>query len=137
MAEHLPPPDGTIRWEKWRSRFVRDGQGNLPQGSSLQMERVLANPAAVARIKASFDGIYAVETEVRQVLNGAGVSTIQYPYYLAYGRELWKLTNRVTGGSAVLGAAALSAKWEVRGLSGAVLARIRHEVFSLADPAGP
>ena len=84
MASSLPPPDGTVRWEKWRSRFVRDEHDNLPQGSSVQMERVLANPTSVARIKASFDGIYAAETEVRQILNAAGVSTIQYPYYLAF-----------------------------------------------------
>ena len=73
MAEQLPPPDGTVRWEKWRSRFVRDNEGNLPQGSSVQMERVLANPTAVARIKASFDGIYAAETDaVKPLFCNAG-----------------------------------------------------------------
>jgi hypothetical protein len=137
MASSLPPPDGTVRWEKWRSRFQRDAQGNLPQGSSVQMERVLANPSSVARIKASFDGIYAAETEVRQILNAAGVSTIQYPYYLAFGREMWKLTNRISGESAAKGAGALMAKWEVRGLSETLLAQVCYDVFGVSAPAGP
>ncbi|MFO7638693.1 MAG: hypothetical protein R6X14_05290, partial [bacterium] len=50
---------------------------------------------------------------------------------LDYARELWKLTNRVSGDSAVGEAAALAAKWLARGLSADILHRVAYEVFSI------
>ncbi|HDQ99000.1 MAG TPA: hypothetical protein ENN51_01745 [candidate division WOR-3 bacterium] len=101
------------------------------------MARLLDDPALAARVQAAFDGLYAMETDVRAVLNGEGVSTALYPFYLAYGRELWKLTNRVNGASAALEAATLAAKWTARGLSPSVLEKVRHQVFSISAPVGP
>lgn len=137
MPYHVVPPDGSVRWAKWRARFQRDTDGSLPQGSTGHVARLLEDPAVAARIQASFDGIHAVEVDVRAVLNADGVSTIQYPFYLSYGRELWKLTNRVNGASAALEAATLMAKWVARGLSPSVLEKIRHQVFSISAPVGP
>ncbi|MFO7675349.1 MAG: hypothetical protein R6X12_03420, partial [bacterium] len=74
---------------------------------------------------------YQLETSVRQVLNQAGAQVISFPGYFAYARQLWKLTNRVTGDAAALAAAQIGAKWQARGLDPAVLARVRYEVFSL------
>ena len=45
------PPDGTIRYAKWSARFKRDSQGNLPQGSTVLVERLLESPAIEARIR--------------------------------------------------------------------------------------
>ena len=131
------PPDGSYRYAKWSARFERDAEGKLPQGSTPQMERMLKKPEVVARIQGSFDDMYAMEGEVRQVLNSAGVSVIQYPFYLAFGRQVWKLSQRISGETAVLEAAILVAKWVARGLSLAVLATIRNQVFGISAPAGP
>ncbi|MFO7676331.1 MAG: hypothetical protein R6X12_08460 [bacterium] len=88
-------------------------------------------------MQAAFDGIFAAESETRAVLNAEGVSLTLYPYYLAFGREMWKLTNRVNGEAAALEAANLVAKWVARGLSLSVLGKIRSNVFSVPKPVGP
>ena len=137
MPYNLTPPDGTARWAKWRARFQRDTDGTLPQGSTPHVARLLDDPAVAARVQAAFEGLYATDTDVRAVLNSEGVSMTLYAYYLAFGRELWKLTNRVNGQSAALEAATLVAKWTARGLSPSVLATIRHQVFSISAPVGP
>ena len=131
------PPDGTYRYAKWAARFERDAQGNLPQGSTAMMERMLAKPEITARVQASFDDIYAMEGQVRQVLNGEGVSMIQYPFYLAFGRQVWKLSQRVTGESAALEAANYVALWTARGLSQTILEKIRFDVFGISAPVAP
>ncbi len=131
------PPDGSYRYAKWASRFERDAEGKLPQGSTVQMERMLKKPEITARIQGSFDDIYAMEGEVRQVLNATGVSVIQYPFYFAFGRQMWKLVQRITGESAAIETATLIGKWVSRGLSQSVLEAIRTQVFSVSAPVGP
>ncbi len=131
------PADGSYRYAKWAARFERDSEGKLPQGSTALMERILKKPEIAARIQSSFDDIYAMEGEVRQVLNEAGVSVIQYPFYFAFGRQVWKLVQRITGESAAIETAALTAKWTSRGLTQSVLESIRNDVFGIRAPAGP
>ena len=133
----VTPPDGAARYAKWEARFKRDAQGNLPQGSTELLARMLEKPEVVARIQGSFDGIYAAENAVRGILNTAGVSVIQYPFYLSFGREMWKLTNRIAGESAAIEAAVHIAKWVARGLTQSVLESIRFDVFGVSAPAGP
>jgi hypothetical protein len=137
MAGDVPPRDGAVRWAKWKARFERDADGKLPQGSSELTAQVLKEPAVAARIQQSFDGIHGMETEVRQVLNEAGVPTILYVYYLDFGRELWKLTNRISGESAKAEATILRDKWDARGLAPEVLNTVSLNVFGLTLPALP
>ena len=136
MVNPVPPRDGAVRWAKWRARFERDAEGRLPQGSSELAAQVLKDPSVVARVQAAFDGIHAMEAEVRAVLNAAGVPVILYLYYLDFGRELWKLTNRVSGRAAVSEAAILRDKWQARGLAPEVLRKVSFDVFSIKLPAG-
>ena len=133
----VTPPDGAARYAKWASRFMKDGQGVLPQGSTELLARMLEKPEVVSRIQASFDGIYAAEVATRGVLNLAGVSVIHFPFYLSFAREMWKLTNRIEGESAAIEAAVLVAKWVARGLTQSVLESIRFDVFGVSAPAGP
>jgi hypothetical protein len=82
--------------------------------------------------------IVAMETQVRQVCNGAGVPTIQYPFYLCFGRELWALQRRgIAGESLAVEAAVLITKWTAQGLAEAVLQAIRTDVFDVAAPIAP
>ena len=131
------PPDGTARYAKWAARFKKDSEGKLPQGSTEMMVRMLKSPAIEARVQGSFDDIYAAESAVRAMLNTVGVSTILYPFYLGFGREMWKLTNRINGESAAQEAAIQIAKWVARGLNQSVLESIRYDVFGVSAPAGP
>ena len=95
-------------------------------------------PAMLASVTAVFPMITAMELQVKQVCDGAGVPTIQYPFYLNFGREIWALTRKeVSGESLALEAAVLVAKWKARGLTEAVLQGIRTDVFNVSAPIAP
>ena len=74
----------------------------------------------------------------RPVCDGAGVATIQYPFYLCFGREMWSLSRSdISGESLAKEAAVLIAKWKARGLTEAVLQGIRTDVFNVSAPIAP
>ena len=82
--------------------------------------------------------ITAMELQVKQVCDGIGAPTIQYPFYLCFGREMWALTRKdISGETLALEAATLIAKWVSRGLTQPVLEAIRTGVFSVAAPVTP
>ncbi len=76
---------------------------------------------------------------MKQVCDGAGVPTIQYPFYLCFGREMWALSRKdISGESLAQEAAILTTRWTARGLTAAVLQGIRTDVFNVAAPGiGP
>ena len=95
-------------------------------------------PTMLANVTAVYPMITAMELQVKQVCDGAGVATIQYPFYLNFGREIWALTRReVSGESLCKEAAVLAAKWKARGLTEAVLQAIRTDVFNVVAPVAP
>jgi hypothetical protein len=95
-------------------------------------------PAMLQKVTAVFPMITAMELQVKQVCDGAGVPTRDYPSYLAFGRELWALGRKeISGESAALEAATLLQKWVSRGLTQAVLQDIRTDVFNIAAPVAP
>jgi len=95
-------------------------------------------PAMLANVTAVFPMITAMELQVKQVCDGAGVPTIQYPFYLNFGREIWALTRKeVSGESLAQEAAILIAKWVARGLTQSLLQAIRTDVFNVAAPIAP
>lgn len=89
-----------------------------------------------ARYDAAMEEIYAMETEVKAVLNDKGVSTSLYVPYLNFGRQLWKLSREqgISGESLALAAKVLLDKWAARGLNPDILATIRSQVFNIAEP---
>src|SRR5512135_2261701 len=75
-------------------------------------------PTMLANVTAVYPLITAMELQVKQVCDTAGVPTIQYPFYLNFGRELWALSRKeVSGESLAQEAATLIAKWTARGLT--------------------
>lgn len=79
----------------------------------------------------------AKEIAIQGVLNAvpAGVPTIQYPFYLNYGREIWKRErNGITGPSALMHAISLEDKYEGYGLAAVTLKKIALDVFSMIIP---
>jgi len=93
-------------------------------------------PNMTLRMTARTPGLVAMETMTKQVLDGAGVSTIQYPFYLAFARETYRkqAIQEISGESLALWAAIMMAKWVSRGLASPVLTAIRTDVFSIAAP---
>ena len=95
-------------------------------------------PAMLASVTAVTPMITAMELQVKQVCDGAGVKTIQLPFYLCFGREMWALSRKeISGESLAQEAAILITKWTARGLTAAVLQGIRTDVFNVSAPIAP
>ena len=121
--------DPARRIENWSAKVTpeRTAEQVTPQLTSIKQ-----NAAHV------MNDIVQMETQVRQVLNGAGVPTIQYPFYLCFGRELWsRIRNGMDGESLAMETAILIAKWVARGLAQSVLQSVRTDVFNVSAPIAP
>jgi len=95
-------------------------------------------PDMLAHVQNRFVALASMENQVKQVCDSSGVPTIQYPFYLCFGREMWSLIDKeISGESLAVEAAVLIAKWVARGLTQAVLAAIRTDVFNVAAPIAP
>ena len=95
-------------------------------------------PAMLANVTSVFPMITAMELQVKQVCDGIGVPTIDLPFYLNFGREIWALSRKeVSGETLAQAAAVLIAKWVARGLTQSVLESIRTDVFNVSAPVGP
>jgi hypothetical protein len=120
------PIDPTKRINNWNEKY------NLERVNAILTEKrptMLQNMTAVAPL------IAAMELQVKQVCDGAGVATIQYPFYLCFGREMWALTRKdISGESLAKEAKVLVDKWKARGLTEAVLQAVRTDVFNVAAP---
>jgi hypothetical protein len=118
--------DPTVRISKWNQKF--------------NTERIKATlddmrTDMYSRVQSVFPEITAMEGQVKQVLDIEGVPTIEYPSYLNYGRELWRLTRKeISGTSMQLEALVLLNKWVARGLTQSVLEAIRLQVFNISAP---
>ena len=77
----------------------------------------------------------AKEQEIQGLLNAhtPAIPTIDYPFYLAFGRELWAATRAGISGPALTSAAqGIRDKWNYRGfLTAAVLDSIALTVFNV------
>ena len=120
------PINPAQRIAKWDAKFKTDRFK-----AALDDER----PNMYMNVQAVFPLIAAMELQVKQVLDGLGVSVAQYAMYLAFGRELWRITrNELSGESAAMEADTLRKKWVDRGLTTAVLEAIRTQVFNIGPP---
>lgn len=88
----------------------------------------------IANVDAIFPQLIALETQIKQVLDGQGIPTIQYPFYLDYGREIWRLSRNFSGDSLTREAGIVMTKWVGRGLAQPILEAIRNEVFTIPAP---
>jgi hypothetical protein len=93
----------------------------------------------LARMTAQTTSIVSMEAQVKQVIDLAGATVIEYPFYLSFGRELWAMTHvrEISGEAAAVEAETLIVKWVARGLTRSVLENIRTGVFNIAPPASP
>jgi len=121
------PIDPVRRVSNWDAKFKTDRiKAALDDKRDAMFSRVTAVVPALA----------AMEQQVKQVLDGLGVATIQYPFYLDFGRELWKMRDHeISGESAAMEADVLLKKWVQRGMTQAVLEAIRTQVFNIVAPA--
>jgi hypothetical protein len=73
---------------------------------------------------AKFTDLASMEGSVKAILEPLGINTIQFPFYLNYGRELYKLTSNFSGATLSQEAQIKFNKWKARGLTNTVLKSI-------------
>jgi hypothetical protein len=123
------PIDPVKRVANWDEKY------NLERVTAILTEK---RPSMLQNVTNVQSLITAMELQVKQVCDGAGVKTIQLPFYLCFGREIWKLIRAdVSGETLAIEAATLIAKWKDRGLTEAVLQAIRTDVFNVSAPITP
>ena len=93
-------------------------------------------PKMKERFGAVTPGLVSMEAQVKAILDLSDVSIIQYPFFLSFARELWRLQTmqEMSGDSLAKEAATLIAKWVSRGLAQAVCETIRSQIFSVGAP---
>jgi hypothetical protein len=122
-------PDPGKRIESWDAKF-----DTARIKATLDAKR----PKMLEHVDAVFTSIALMETQVKQTIDASGVPTIQYPFYLCFGREMWsKCRKEMSGESLAQEAAVLIAKWVARGLTQSVLVAIRSQVFNVPAPMSP
>ena len=123
------PMDPTTRIENWNQKY------NLERVNAVLTEK---RPKMLEHVSSVIPLLAAMEQQVKQVCDSAGVATIQYPFYLCFGREMWSLSRKdISGESLAREAAVLITKWTARGLTQAVLQAVRTDVFNVAAPVAP
>jgi hypothetical protein len=89
-------------------------------------------PGMKTGFAAAINELVQIEEQIQVLLNAAGVPTIQYPFYLCFGRELWSRENAGINGAALDAQAQASHdKWVSRGLASARLVEIADSVFNV------
>jgi len=123
------PIDPTKRLNNWDTKY------NLERVNAILTEK---RPTMLTSMGAVLPLLAAMEQQVKQTCDAAGVPTISYPFYLCFGREMWALIRKdISGESLAQEAATLIAKWVARGLVQAVLQSIRTDVFNIVAPSAP
>jgi hypothetical protein len=123
------PIDPVKRLENWDTKY------NLERVTAILTSK---RPKMLERMGNAIVALASMENQVKQTCDASGVPTIQYPFYLNFGREMWsKLQKEMSGESLAQEAAVLIAKWVARGLSQPVLQAIRSEVFNVPAPIAP
>ena len=123
------PIDPTKRINNWDEKY------NLERVNAILTEK---RPTMLQNMSAVVPLMTAMELQVKQTCDAAGVTTITYPFYLCFGREMWALTRKdISGESMAIEAATLIAKWVARGLTQSVLQAIRSAVFNVPAPTAP
>ena len=96
-------------------------------------------PDMITAMKQRINDLYQIEQVVKGVLASEDAATvIQVPFYHAFAREIYAKQRTHIGGAQLNNdVALLLAKWKGRGLTEAVLIRVRNEVFSIPAPGAP
>ncbi len=91
------------------------------------------------RVGVAIDKRAQIETRTKAVLGGENVNSILYAAYIAFSLEVWKaiVVGHLSGTAAVNEVALLVYKSKTRGLTEAILDKVRDEVFAIPAPGAP
>jgi hypothetical protein len=89
---------------------------------------------ATANYGAYATDFYAIQTQLRALLDGYGIAPAAYFGYEAFNGEMYKLSKTASGASAVVAATALVAKYTSYFLNAAHLKDIAVSLYSIVVP---
>lgn len=124
-----------INPQKWIENYTSFATGGLAQGRICLLAGTNGplNSVMIERYTQEAPTNAAFTLQVKQVLDGLGVSMAQYAMYLAFGRELYSLRRReISGESAQIEYCILKDYYTAMGLIEAVLAGIGESVFGFS-----
>ncbi len=102
----------------------------VPATMSLKIASVLSGMKT--GFSSATQSLVAMEMAVQALLNGMDVPTIDYPFYLNFGREIWgKQRKGIDGPTLNSVAQSLHDKYESYGLTSANLVDIADSVFNI------
>lgn len=101
-----------------------------PTTVGLKIAAVLAGMKT--NFSAAINDLVPIEMQIQGLLNSYNVPTIQYPFYLCFGREIWKKRRAgIDGVSLTTAAQSLHDKYVLYGLNTAHLINIADTVFGI------
>jgi hypothetical protein len=102
----------------------------VPATMSLKVASVLSGMKT--GFASAVQSLATMEASVQGLLNDANVPTIDYPFYLNFGREIWsKMREGIDGPTLASVAQSLHDKYESYGLSTATLVDIADQIFNI------
>jgi hypothetical protein len=106
-------------------------------GDSLSVKVGRYKEHMLSLVTQRFGELVNMEDSVKAILDEEGVSTTQYPFYLGFGRQVYRLKRKFGGGSLINATNIWLQRWVADGYTQAILERIRDTVFALGAPPGP
>jgi len=100
--------------EKWAAKLSGDNRKLLYDKQKNQMSKLEAEATRE---------LVQIENEIKQICQGA--SLLHIPYYIIFGKELYKLRNNHSAATLITEAEILEEKWRTRGLDYSLLNKIK------------
>lgn len=123
-------PGDYSRLNKYENRLFYTESESIPKVMIAQKELIMAQQTF------HFANIVAIDRRTKTVLDEEGLSTTQYPFYLAFARGVYSRVLRFSGNTLINAVNIWLERWVADGFTQAILERIRDVVFALQAP-GP
>jgi hypothetical protein len=93
-------------------------------------------PSMVEQVSNVFPVLYNIEVATKTILDQSGALMSQYPFYLAFARQVWKkiYKTRLGGQTLYTEIDIIKNAWRTRGLDPTILNNILRDVFGILPP---
>jgi hypothetical protein len=90
----------------------------------------------VEQVSNVFPALYNIEVATKTILDQAGTPMAQYPFYLAFARQVWKKIYKTRLGGQALHTEIdiIKNAWRTRGLDPTIINNILRDVFGILPP---
>ena len=118
--------DALHRLQNYQNKLTPD---RVKQSLDMKIEQMRQRQRITA------EELVEMEEHVQSVLAGEDVSVIQYAYFHAFARQIYRLKKKYLGGNALIREVELLIYiWTQRELDEKVLKKVRDEVFAVQEP---